>query len=132
KTRYGQIHWRGRVRRATHVSLELAGRDRPDGTEACHRCDNPPCVNPAHLYWGTRQDNIDDAYARGRRAGGERHAAARLTELDVVALREAFARGVNRRILAERYGIAPGTVNDIAAGRKWPNAAGPTTTHRTT
>ncbi len=126
---HGLVFWNGRSRPATHLALHLAGKPRPEGHEACHRCDNPPCVNPAHLYWGTRQDNVDDAYARGRRSGGERHASARLTERQVVELRHDFATGVSRDELAKRYGIQKKTVNDIASGRKWPNAAGPRT-HR--
>lgn len=128
---YGRIFWDGRPRPASQVALILSGSPKPEGVEACHRCDNPPCVNPTHLYWGTRQDNIDDAYARGQRAGGERHSAARLTEAQVVEIREAFATGADYRDLGSTYGIDPRSIFGITSGKKWPQAPGPITRRKT-
>jgi len=52
---------------ATHVSLELHGRPRPSPMHfACHKCDNPPCTNPDHLWWGTNEENVRDALQKGR------------------------------------------------------------------
>jgi hypothetical protein len=61
-----QIMIDGVTRRATHVSLELAGRPLPPGMFACHHCDTPLCVNPHHLFHGTQKDNIQDAMKKGR------------------------------------------------------------------
>jgi len=63
----GSISVNGRSRTAPSVALDLAGRPSPiQGLFACHTCDNPNCVNPDHLWWGTNQDNIRDAAAKGR------------------------------------------------------------------
>lgn len=64
---YGTIYHNGTTRLATHVSWEMHnGRPFPKGMMACHTCDNPPCVNPAHIFIGTARDNVRDAVQKGR------------------------------------------------------------------
>lgn len=64
---YGRIGHNGKVRAATHISWEMHhGADFPPGMLACHSCDNPECVNPAHLFVGSKQDNADDMVRKGR------------------------------------------------------------------
>jgi hypothetical protein len=116
---------------ASRFALEGAlGYPPPEGTEVCHRCDNPPCVNPRHLYYGTRQQNMDDAWARGRMPVGSQRAAAKLREEQVVALRERYAGGADARELAAEYGIAVTTLRHIVLGLKWKHVPGPITRRR--
>jgi len=116
---------------AARFSLELhLGYPPPPGTETCHRCDNPPCVNPRHLYYGTRQSNVDDAWARGLVPVGSARPAARLTEDQVIAIRESYALGGDARTLAHLYGIAVPTLRHIVLGLKWKHVAGPITRRR--
>lgn len=66
-TGYGNARWIGRqLMPATHIALLLAGRSIPEGEHVLHKCDNPYCVNPDHLFTGTRSDNTLDAMAKGR------------------------------------------------------------------
>ena len=67
---YGQIYVAGRNRKATQVSWELSnGTSFPEGMCACHSCDNPPCVNPRHIWPGTMKQNTQDARDKGRLKG---------------------------------------------------------------
>jgi hypothetical protein len=63
---YAQIRHEGRNSKASHVSLALDGRPRENNLYALHTCDNPACTNPKHLWWGTQQENMQDALKKGR------------------------------------------------------------------
>jgi hypothetical protein len=65
---YGVIRVGPRGMKAHRLSLALAGNPPPSGKEACHKCDNPGCVNPAHLFIGTHLENMRDCHAKGRNA----------------------------------------------------------------
>lgn len=104
---YGRMKVDGRVVQATAVSWELyRGGPPPDGVDLCHYCDNPACVNPAHLFLGTRRENMADASKKGR--------LGKLTSAQVIAIRESDD---SHRALAARFGIARSLVSDIKAGR---------------
>jgi len=63
---YGQMRVEGKLRFASHISLEIAGNPVPVGMNALHRCDNPACVNSEHLFIGTQRDNVDDMHKKER------------------------------------------------------------------
>jgi ribosomal protein S27E len=63
---YGQLRVGQKLRRATHVALELAGKPLAPGTRALHSCDNSYCVEENHLFHGTQKDNVDDMIRKGR------------------------------------------------------------------
>ena len=94
------------------------------GTCVLHRCDNPSCVRPDHLFRGTNLENVRDMDTKGRRvvstAVGGAHANA---VLDENAVREIVRRhrydGVSQAALAEEYGVAHSTINHIFTGRLW-------------
>ena len=63
---YGRRRWRGKVRKAHRVAWEIAYGPIPEGAKVLHRCDNPPCIEPTHLFLGTQADNVADMIAKGR------------------------------------------------------------------
>lgn len=106
---------------AHRVSYELTYGEIPDGMEVCHKCDNPCCVNPNHLFLGTRQDNIDDRERKGRNKPpiGEKNGRAKLTKTDVLEIIERRAQGVSFQKLANEYGVCKKTVQDAVNGKHW-------------
>lgn len=117
---YGQIWLDGKMPRATHISLSLDGKPRPGDADALHSCDNPPCVNPSHLRWGTALDNVADARNRGRIARGESNGQCKITETDVVAIRN--ASGLHREI-ALAFGVSAHLVSLIRRRKRWAHVA---------
>lgn len=89
------------------------GRAIPDQYLLRHKCDNPPCINPAHLVPGNHSQNVDDAIARGR---WKIHGSGRLTDDEVFAIRVAYADGADPAELAEVYKVRPVTI--VAAAKK--------------
>lgn len=120
---YGHMIYLKRDYNAHRVSYELANGPIPDGMHVLHKCDNQPCVNPAHLFLGTHTDNMHDMDAKGRKPRGERTLRNKLTEADVREIRSRFERkGVkftNAPELAARYGVTSGTVINAARGITW-------------
>jgi len=93
----------------------------------CHRCDNPSCVNPAHLFLGTKADNSADMVRKGRQRTpqGEASGAAKLTEVSVIALRNVASLGIwSHRQLAKWWGIKHATVTAIVNRRTWKHVEG--------
>lgn len=117
-TGYGHIRADGKARTASRVAYELVHGAIPVGAFVLHRCDNPLCVNPAHLYAGTHSQNMADKVARGRAAGavGERNCKAKLTADKVVAIRQST---VGTCELARRYGVNRNTIGRIRSDRQW-------------
>ena len=91
----------------------------PENMEVCHKCDNPSCVNPGHLFLGTRLDNSHDARKKGRIVREERHSCAKLTKRKVKAIRNARASGTRYKHLAARFGVSESTIGDVITGRTW-------------
>lgn len=108
---------------AHRVAWTLANGPIPEGMNVCHSCDNPPCVNPAHLWLGTQADNLADMRRKGRgyiTPTGESHPRARLTDDQVAHIRVSRERP---GLLAARYGISREYVWQLRRGWRRSEAA---------
>jgi hypothetical protein len=111
-----------RVRKAHRVSYSVFVGTIPAGMHVLHRCDVRACVNPAHLYLGTHQDNMRDMNHRGRhfRPAGAIHPRAKLTWSQVSRIRSRYGRGgVLQRDLAAEYGVGRDEISRIVTGVRW-------------
>lgn len=107
---YGQARVRGKAVRSHRVSFELANGPIPDEMCVCHRCDVPACVNPDHLFLGTRADNNADRDAKGR----TRH-PKKFSDEDADRMRSMLASGKSRRAVGLAFGCAHHTVTRLTA-----------------
>jgi hypothetical protein len=118
---YGLFCWKQQTVKAHRASWSIYQGEIPAGAHVLHRCDNPPCVNPDHLFLGTHQDNMRDCSVKGRAArphGGASY-LAKLTDADVMAIR---ATPYDRRtlsLLAARYNLNRGTIHKIIKRKTW-------------
>jgi hypothetical protein len=114
----------GKIERAHRVSWAIHKGPIPDNLCVCHHCDNPLCVNPDHLFLGTRTDNNRDMNRKGRydrtkRPKGERHGMSKLTPEKVRAIIAEREGGKLLREIASRYGISPQQVHRISKKKSW-------------
>lgn len=127
---YGAIKGAGQRRpeKAHRVSWQLANGPIPIGLWVLHRCDNPPCVNPAHLFLGTAADNSHDAVAKGRQKPsglrGSDHGNAKLQEAQVREIVARTKNGESQRTLAQAYGVSSKTIHNIQHGQAWAHISG--------
>lgn len=137
RNNYGQAYFGGKRLVAHRLIYEHLCGPIPPGMFVCHRCDNPPCCNPAHLFLGTNMDNVRDAMSKGRlkrrqhgppdrrrhyaskARRGEGNGRAKLSEGDVIAIRQSHSSGELAASIAARFKITAVQVRQIARGLRW-------------
>lgn len=107
---------------AHRLAYEIFIGQIPDGLLVLHKCDNPPCVNPAHLFLGTNQDNADDRDKKGRHryiahSGGE-NGQAKLNDEQVIEAR-ILVKQFTQKQVAKMLNVSRSTVSDIATKKRW-------------
>lgn len=118
---YGVIGVGSKARLAHRVSYEAHKGPIPPGMCVCHRCDNPACVNPDHLFLGSHADNMADMAAKHRSQRGEAHVRAKLTAQEVLSIR---AESGTQENIAAKYGICSSQVSRIKLGKTWKHLLG--------
>ena len=120
---YGVLYWgpNGRKYKGAHRVSYAAFVADPGALHVCHGCDNPSCVNPAHLWLGTPSQNHRDKVAKGRAntPKGERTGARKLCEDDVRIIRQRIAAGDLQRVIADDFGVTPPVISYINTGKAW-------------
>lgn len=122
---YGVINILHKQVKAHRYAYELQIGPIPEGHDVLHHCDNPPCVRGVHLFTGTQADNNADSQSKGRHyvpsgMKGEQHPMAKVTEVQVLAMRSRYALGgVLQKELAAEYGISKYQASQILLRKTW-------------
>lgn len=125
---YGVFSLNRKQKYAHRVSYQLYNGPIPDGLYVLHRCDNPACVSPTHLFLGTQKDNMRDMMAKGRRKwerggngrSGEGVHFHELTELQVLEIRRLRSvDGMFQQEIAEKFGVSQPLVSRILNRKVW-------------
>jgi hypothetical protein len=119
---YGKIKFLGKTYLYHRMSYMLYCGTIPDEMMVCHKCDNPKCVNPDHLFLGTAQDNMSDKIQKGRHKGaksGFMHHNAKLNDFEVESIRQMLASGHTQRSIANIYSVSQSIISRIKTGKGW-------------
>ncbi len=123
KKGYGEVSFDGKVRKAHRMAFVFSGnkltKDKP---LVCHKCDNPSCCNPAHLFAGNNTDNMVDMAKKHRYSDtrGEKNGRAKISYREAMEIRDICkSKAMKQRDIAKAYGVGKSTVNYINTGAIW-------------
>ena len=121
KEGYGKFFLHHSVSVLSHrFSYEVYNSPIPDGMFVCHKCDNPSCVNPNHLFLGTRNDNSQDMVNKGRSLKGERNPKSKLTVDDVKQIRIMLKENkIPQQQIAQMFGVKQPAISFIKTEKYW-------------
>jgi len=119
--KYGNFWFVETVIGAHRFSWMMDNGEIPEGMYVCHKCDNPGCVNPSHLFLGNCTDNMQDAAKKGRIARGERRHGAKLTESQVGLIRKEYENmsEKSQSKLAKKYKVSQTAISKIILKKRW-------------
>ena len=118
---YGAVRIGNKSQKAHRIALVLSGVKEEVTMDCCHACNNPGCVNPKHLRFGTRKDNFKDKEVTG--AGkGSRNNMAKLNEVSVDAIRKSYLDGKSQYEIAREFNVSQPTVSMIVTRKIWRRA----------
>jgi len=120
---YGYLKISGRKYVSSRVSYTHYKGEIPDGYFVCHKCDNPSCINPDHLFIGTQKDNMQDKIAKGR-VGNTRCHDTKLKPMDVLTIRSCLESGISKKDIARYYRLDRRYIFGIERGDYWKDITG--------
>lgn len=121
---YGNSYFNGKNVPAHRLSWILENGEIPKGMNVCHKCDNPRCVKPDHLFLGSQAENMRDMRQKNRGAKGERHGSAKLSLEDVLQIKLALKQGRTQTSIALEHHVGVPQISRIASGKRWPAVMG--------
>ena len=124
---YGRIYYRGKRRKVHRLIYELAHNADINSLFVCHKCDNPGCVNPNHVFIGTAKDNTSDAVSKGRMGLlGSLNRSAKLTEREVMEIKR-IKKDTNESNwkIGKRFGVGKQIIANIINGANWAHITWP-------
>lgn len=121
KQGYGRLTALRKDYTAHRMSWIIHNGEIPEGLFVCHRCDNPSCVNPDHLFLGNAKDNAIDRNHKNRHRddNGDKHPCAKLSNSQVLDIRKKLEQGIQGKKLAKEFNISRMTISNIKLGKKW-------------
>ena len=121
---YGHYHFSRDGDQLTHrIAWIIANGPIPDGLDVLHKCDNPPCCDPDHLFLGTLSENILDMYAKGRAASPEKRRLRKLTDEEKAEIRTLYkprSHEFSQLALSKRFDVPESVVRDAVRDEFWP------------
>jgi len=131
KKGYGYKRWQGKNQHAHRVSWLITYSDIPDNLYVLHKCDNPSCVRPDHLFLGTQTDNMQDMIAKDRAGDfkGIENGMHKLSDDEVMLIRNRYAtESISQKELGKEFGVSALMVSFIVRGIHWKHLGGELTT----
>ena len=121
KQRYGYICFKGKHDSAHRFSYIVHHGAIPYNMIICHKCDNPPCVNPDHLFLGTHKENMQDMINKKRQniVRGERQGKSILNENKVIEIRKLLSAGETCTVIAKKFNVGRGAIRGIETNATW-------------
>jgi hypothetical protein len=123
-TGYGQLHMPGTMGKAHRISYKIHYGNFPKELHVLHKCDNPGCVNPHHLFLGTNLDNVKDKVSKGRQGrvylNGEKCGTSKFKNEIILQIRKEYSEGnISQRKLAKKHNMTQGNIGFILRRESW-------------
>lgn len=121
---YGRFCYKRKSYRSSRAAFLIFKNIDPKKLNACHKCDNPACANPDHLFLGTQKQNMEDCFLKKRTAYGQKNGMSKLKEEDIPNIFKLAKEGYLHREIAEKYNVSRSAIGSILNKVRWTQHGG--------